>query len=169
MSESLSARIVPAGPEHIREIAALAGVVWRRHYRGIISDAQIDYMLGRMYDPVVMESEMQSGVTYERLLVDGELRGFASYGAASTPGELKLHKLYVHPDSHRKGLGTQLISHVETVARERGFESLMLTVNKKNQNAIDAYVKNGFRVRDSVVVDIGNDFVMDDYVMVKDL
>jgi ribosomal protein S18 acetylase RimI-like enzyme len=165
----LNASIVAAGPEHIHEIAALAGVVWRRHYRGIISDAQIDYMLDRMYDPRVMEGEMRSGVTYERLLIDGELRGFACYGPASTPGELKLHKLYIHPGSQRKGLGSQLLARVEGVARERGFGSVILTVNKQNQNAIAAYVKNGFRIRDAVVVDIGNDFVMDDYVMVKDL
>ena len=45
----------------------------------------------------------------------------------------------------------------------------MLTVNKHNRNAIAAYGKYGFRVAESVVKDIGSGFVMDDYVMNKEV
>jgi diamine N-acetyltransferase len=121
-----------------------------------------------MYDLEVMQRELIEGVSYDRLLISGELRAF-SCSSATAPGEFKLHKLYVHPASQRQGLGSRLLAHTETIARERGFASLILNVNKKNQNAIAAYLKNGFRIRDTVVVDIGNDFVMDDYVMAKAL
>jgi ribosomal protein S18 acetylase RimI-like enzyme len=42
-------------------------------------------------------------------------------------------------------------------------------VNKRNRNAIAAYEKYGFRIVDSVVKDIGGGFVMDDYIMSKDV
>jgi len=42
-------------------------------------------------------------------------------------------------------------------------------VNKRNVRAIKAYQRNGFEIADSVVTDIGGGFVMDDYVMAKDL
>jgi hypothetical protein len=45
----------------------------------------------------------------------------------------------------------------------------MLTVNKRNAKAMAAYQRNGFTLTESVVVDIGGGFVMDDYVMTKEL
>ena len=105
--------IVSAGPEHLGEIAALAAVVWRQNYRGILSDAQIGYMLARMYDLEVMKRELTEGISYDRLLISGELRAFSCYGATPAPGGLKLHKLYVHPDSQRQGLGSRLIAQVD--------------------------------------------------------
>jgi diamine N-acetyltransferase len=161
--------IVPAGPEHLPEIAALASVVWRAHYPGIISPQQIAYMLARMYDLEAMKRELERGVNYDRLLLDTELVAFASYGPADQPHELKLHKLYVHPARQRQGLGSLLLKHVERKARTNSFRKLMLTVNKANQQAIAAYHKNGFSIRAAVVVDIGGGFVMDDYILEKNL
>lgn len=124
-------------------------------------------MLRRMYDLDVLRREMAEGITYLRLAENSELLGFAAYGPCE--GEMKLHKLYVHPQHQRRGFGGALLRHVESASRERGFQSLMLTVNKRNIQAIAAYRKHGFQTRSTVVVDIGGGFVMDDYVMVKAL
>ena len=159
-------KIVPAGPEDLGGIASLAGIVWRAHYPGIISAEQIEYMLTRMYDLKVMRAELEDGISYDRLLVEGELRAFAAYGPAGAD-EMKLYKLYVHPDDQRRGLGSHLLKHVEDVTSRRGLRSLCLTVNKENHKAIAAYRKNGFSIRDSIVANIGGGFVMDDYVMAK--
>ena len=149
-------------------IAELARVVWRAHYPGIISSEQIEYMLGRMYDHAVMRDEMKTGIAYDCLWAKAALIAFASYGPINQ-SEMKLYKLYVHPERQRHGCGTQLLHHVEDIARGRGFKALCLTVNKANEKAIAAYQKNGFTVRESVVVDIGGGFVMNDYVMAKAL
>jgi diamine N-acetyltransferase len=45
----MTVSIERATSEHLPEIAALAERVWRAHYPGIISHAQIEYMLARMY------------------------------------------------------------------------------------------------------------------------
>lgn len=161
--------ILPAGPEHLAAIAALAAVVWRAHYPGIISQAQIDYMLARMYALEVLRQELAEGIGYDRILVGNELLGFASYGPVRENEEMKLHKLYVHPAWQRHGLGSRLLQHVEQTARQHGFRTLILGVNKANHKAIAAYRKNGFAVRESIVSDIGSGFVMDDYIMAKTL
>lgn len=163
-----SIAIQPAGPEHLPAVAALADVVWRAHYPGIISVAQIDYMLARMYDLEVMRRELAEGTNYDLALVADQALGFASYGPVAAT-EMKLHKLYVHPQWQRHGLGSRLLAHVETQARRRGFRTLILAVNRGNHAAIAAYRKNGFAVRESVVSDIGGGFVMDDYLMAKAL
>jgi GNAT superfamily N-acetyltransferase len=160
--------VEPATVEDLAEIAVLATVIWRAHYPRIISHEQIDYMLARMYDVEVMRRELESGITYDRLLADGALRGFSSYSPTSKAGEVKLHKLYIHPDYQRQGFGALLLKHVEDVARGRS-STLVLAVNKKNTKAIAAYLKQGFTIRESIVVDIAGGFVMDDYVMAKRL
>jgi RimJ/RimL family protein N-acetyltransferase len=40
-------------------------------------------------------------------------------------------------------------------------------VNKRNEPAIAAYLKAGFRIEKEAVFDIGGGFVMDDFLMVR--
>lgn len=163
-------QIAPAAEEQLTAISRLAGVIWRACYPEIITHAQIDYMLARMYALDVLRDEIRSqGIRYDRLLVNDKLVGFASYGPSSEPGVVKLHKLYLLPELHGRGLGSRLLQHVEREVRAAGARRLILSVNKRNAKAIIAYERNGFVVAGSVVTDIGNGFVMDDYVMAKDL
>ena len=165
-----SPQIVPATTADLSEIAALAGVIWRACYPGIISTEQIDYMLGKMYSIETLREEIGlRGIRYERLVVDRELTGFASYGPTEGTGVFKLHKIYLHPAWHGHGLGSLLLTHCEREAAKLGAERLVLCVNKQNAKAIAAYRRNGFGIVDSVVTDIGGGFVMDDYVMGKEL
>lgn len=159
--------IEPVRAGHLAEISALAGVIWRAHYPGIITPGQIDYMLARMYDVDVMRRELEQGIAWFHALVDGALRGFASVGPTDSTTEFKLHKLYVHPLSQRQGLGGALLKECESAARARSATTLILNVNKRNEKAVAAYRKYGFTVRQSIVADIGGGFVMDDYVMAK--
>jgi len=49
--------------------------------------------------------------------------------------------------------------------RENNLQSLILTVNKDNRTAISAYQHYGFEITGDSIVDIGNGFVMNDYLM----
>lgn len=163
------AQILPATEEHLPAIAAVAAVIWRACYPAITSQEQIEYMLAWMYSIETMTSELRNGVRYQRLLLDGELVGFASFGPTEEPGTVKLHKLYLLPEHHGQGLGTLLLKHCETEARNLYARRMTLNVNKQNAKAIAAYRRNGFTTAQSVVNDIGHGFVMDDYVMTKQL
>lgn len=165
-----SPQILPVTEEHLPELIELAGVIWRQHYPGIISHAQIDYMLGRMYSIDVLREEMRGkGVRFVRLMVCGRFVGFASYGPAVEPGVMKLHKCYLLPEMHGRGYGSLLLQHCEREVRRLGARRLILAVNKRNAKAVAAYQRNGFTVSESVITDFGNGFVMDDYIMAKDL
>ena len=50
-------------------------------------------------------------------------------------------------------------------ARRENRETLYLQVNKYNHGSVEAYKRMGFTVIRSVKVDIGQGFLMDDYVM----
>ena len=162
--------ILPADEEHLSGLAALAGVIWRQHYPGIISHEQIEYMLGKMYALDKLRGEIRSqGICFYRLIVDGQMAGFASIGPLDMPTIWKLHKLYLLPELHGRELGTLLLNHCEAEACRFGARRLQLAVNKRNLRPIAAYKRNGFIVVKSVVTDFGSGFVMDDFIMAKDL
>jgi diamine N-acetyltransferase len=154
----------------VRAIGALARLVWQDAYPGIIPQRQIDFMLEQRYnEPCLLEELASSSIWWDRITVDGQLAGFASSLLTSIPREIKLDKLYVHPNRQRLGLGGRLISQVVERASVNGCETLILAVNKRNERAIAAYRKHGFAVREAVCVDIGRGFVMDDFIMAKSL
>ena len=164
------AEILPVGEEHLPALAELAGVIWRQHYPGIISHEQIDYMLGKMYSLETLRADLRSQrIHFYRLIVDGRMAGFAAIGPLDVPGDWKIHKLYLLPELHGCGLGSRLLQHCETEARRFGARRLQLAVNKRNIRPIAAYQRNGFAVVESVVTDFGDGFVMDDFIMAKEL
>jgi len=167
---SILVQLLPATAEHLPALAELAGVIWRQHYPGIISSAQIDYMLEKMYALDTLREDIRSrGIQFVRLLVEGEFVGFAAFGPASEPAVMKLHKCYLLPAVHGRGFGSLLLRHCERETRALGARRLILAVNKHNTKAVAAYQRNGFRVTESVITDFGSGFVMDDYLMAKDL
>ena len=161
--------ILPASESDLPALAALAGVIWRACYPGIISQEQIEYMLAQMYAQHTLRDELCSqGIRFYRLLLGERFAGFASLGPTDTADVMKLHKLYLLPELHGCGLGSRLLQHCETEARRVGARRLTLAVNKRNARALAAYRRNGFAVVDSIVTDIGGGFVMDDFVLAKD-
>lgn len=162
-------QIISAGEEHLAAISKLARLIWHECYPGIITREQIEYMLAKMYSLETLRTELQNGIHYEQLLIDENLSGFASFGPAEQADAIKLHKLYLDPKQQGHGFGTALLKHCENDARKLGARRLLLNVNKYNTKAIAMYQRNGFSIADSIVLDIGNGFVMDDYVMSKRL
>ncbi len=150
-------------------VQALARVVWWSHYPGIISAEQIEYMLERGYAADALARFVAGpDCGLELALAAATLVGFGAWYTTGE-GEVKLDKLYVHPQWQRHGVGRALIARVADLARASGRRTLVLNVNKHNVLAQAAYRKHGFVVREAVEVDIGNGFVMDDYVMARAL
>jgi len=160
-------RVRAAEPGDVQALGALARAIWHAHYPGIITVAQIEYMLEQRYRPEVVRSELQRDDAWWELATSGEVAvGFSSCLLTGAPGEMKLDKLYVDPQRQGSGVGARLLQSV--LARARGLDCrrLILAVNKRNTTAIAAYRHWGFRVERALVTDIGSGFVMDDYLMV---
>ena len=157
--------IEPATAASIPVLRDLADRIWHEYYPGIISLAQIDYMLERMYAAETIQHELAAGVVWEILRREAEGIGFHSYAFDNVAGRVKLNKLYVLPAFHGQGIGRQMIEHVRVQAALGGAREIHLQVNKRNTRAIRAYERAGFQVRESVVADIGGGFGMDDFLM----
>jgi ribosomal protein S18 acetylase RimI-like enzyme len=68
------------------------------------------------------------------------------------------------PETQGKGFGKFMINEVIKIAKSNNQKGIYLNVNKYN-TAKFFYEKLGFVISKEEVIDIGNDYVMDDYVM----
>ena len=160
----------PALSSDVDAIARTHVLGWQHAYAGMITQKQIDYMLAQRYNaPHLLTELSQPGLWWDQALVTGERVGFSSCYLTDTPGEIKLDKVYVHPDWQRAGVGGALIERVVGRGRAACCDTLVLAVNKQNVRAIAAYERKGFSVRESVCVNIGGGFVMDDFIMSRSI
>lgn len=146
-------------------LQGLAGRIWRACYPGMIPAAQIEYMLGWMYAPKRIEEEIRRGVNWELAKLDTSPVGYLAWDLEPGRPWLLLHKLYLAPEHHGLGLGQQMLHHVFEQARQAGAEGVELGVNKRNERALSAYRRAGFQVVDSVCREIGQGWVMDDFIL----
>jgi len=158
--------IAPLRLDEADALVELAGRVWRAHYPAIISAQQIEYMLVQRYKPDLVRQFVARGDLWLAARAGDVLVGFA-HGHPLADGDYKLDKLYVDSDWQRRGIGGRLIGELAMRARELGYSRLALRVNRRNKQAIDAYLKHGFAVATVVLEDIGGGFMMDDYVMTR--
>lgn len=154
----------PASSADIPQINSLANKIWRKHYPGIITNEQIDFMLEWMYSAKSLEKQISEGAKF-LIVMSGELPvGYVSFSKVEE-GEFFLHKFYVDTDQHRKGIGTEIFN--EVIALMDQPKSITLTVNRQNIKAINFYFKVGFTIKSAEDFDIGNGYFMNDFVMVK--
>lgn len=158
-------KLTPATPDDIPLIQGIARDTWPDTFGKILSRDQIDYMLERMYNTETLAKQMQNPHYHYYLI--GPNIGFAAlelhYERSSVS---KIHKLYLLPVSQGNGWGKKTIAELETASRNGGDQALILNVNKNNP-AIGFYEKCGFEKWKSEVIDIGDGYVMDDFVYRK--
>jgi len=148
-------------------IGTLARRIWPVVYPGIITTAQIAYMLDLMYrDTTLMDQMANKGHRYLIAENEGEAVGFAGFGTGQGHGRARLHKLYVLPGLKGTGIGHALLMGVLKAAAQAGDRVIELNVNKYNP-AITFYTRHGFVVERDEVLDIGQGYVMDDHVMAR--
>ncbi len=154
----------PASAADIPLLRDLAERIWRTCYPGMISLAQIDYMLAWMYSAEKIANELAAGVHWEIALLDAHPVGFLSL-AFHDATLAELNKLYLLPEHHGHGIGQGMLARALGCAAARGCTELRLRVNKRNERALRSYERAGFHIIDSMTADIGGGFVMDDYVL----
>ncbi|MBT8120341.1 MAG: GNAT family N-acetyltransferase [Gammaproteobacteria bacterium] len=153
--------------EKIAIIAALAEEIWREYFTPIIGKAQVDYMLKNFQSEQAICEQVKKGFLYYLIESDDSFVGY--FGVLPKGDDLLLSKFYIRAAQRGKGLGRKSMVFIENLATENAASGVTLTVNKYNFDTIETYIKLGFKITESMVQDIGNGFVMDDYRMEKTL
>lgn len=151
-------------------IRTIAKEVWPIAYGAILSREQLDYMMEMMYSVPSLQKQSGEKGNHFILATENDIPvGFAAYEFNyNKKPKTKIHKIYILPNQQGKGIGKELIDFIINKAKERHQKTLILNVNKKNI-AIRFYERIGFTISFEEVIDIGNGYVMDDYVMEKSI
>lgn len=155
-------------PEEIGRLAALADEIWHEFFTKILSPEQIDYMVEKFQSvPALTDQIRKQGYEYYFLEEEGETVGFT--GIRETDGRLFLSKLYILKRHRGNRYASRAFDFLENLGRQRKLATVWLTVNRNNADSIAIYKKRGFEIVRTQVADIGNGYVMDDYIMEKKL
>lgn len=149
----------------IEVVVNLANEIWNEHFTPIIGKAQVDYMLEKFQSRKAISEQIENGFLYYLVRINKNSIGYI--GIYPKQDELFLSKIYIRSSKRGKGYGRKAIQFLEKLAQEKGLRKITLTVNKNNTDTIKAYEEFGFKNLGSVVQDIGNGFIMDDYGMEK--
>ena len=157
--------IISAQKQHIPTIKKLADYLWPKAFASILSTEQIDYMMEMMYSQASIEKQMDEGHQFAIAQKDNVDIGYVSYETNhNNSHKTKIHKLYISPEYQRHGIGKLMVDYVAGQALKANNNSLFLNVNKFNTGAIGFYKKHNFVLTKKEVIDIGNGFIMDDFV-----
>ena len=158
-----------AGVADFPVIRQIAYDTWPLSYGSIISQPQIEYMLDLIYNIESLKNQANN-LKHQFILALNSINipvAFASFSVSEINiSRCRLHKLYVLPDYHNKGIGKKILSHIISEISSKGINIIELNVNRHN-NALHFYLQNNFQIIREEDIDIGNGFFMNDYVMEK--
>lgn len=150
--------------EDLKEVATLANTIWHEFFPSIISESQIDYMVDKFqsYD-AMKEQTKHEQYHYHKVYDNDELIGYI--GLQNQPDRLFLSKLYLKKEARGHHYATTMFEYVKQQAEKYCYPAIYLTCNKHNKHSLDVYEKFGFQWIDSVQTDIGQGYIMDDYIL----
>ncbi len=153
-----------ANLDDVPTIAFLAHKIWNEHYLSIISQGQIDFMLDKMYSAESLTEQMNQGHQFYLVSQENFALGYCSF-SKKEEGNYFVNKFYVDVSSHRSGIGTQLLNFV--LQQIPDYKTIELAVNRENYKAINFYFKQGFTIKHTFDLEIGEGFYMNDFLMAK--
>lgn len=160
-------KFIKATGNDIPLIRDLARRSWENAYADILSAEQMEYMLSTMYSEKEIAGHLQNPDYHYYLIKDGNsdfFVGFIGYEIGYEEKTTKLHRIYLIPESKGRGFGKRALEFLKEKVKENGDRRIILNVNKYNA-AKQFYESQGYKVYDEGIFDIGNGFVMDDYLM----
>jgi GNAT superfamily N-acetyltransferase len=118
-----------------------------------------------MYSENELQNHFENPNYHYYLLSDDEnflgIMGFENHYQKDTT---KLHRIYLLEEAKGKGVGKFAINFLKNKAKESGDLRIILAVNKQN-SSYHFYTSQGFKIYEEGVFEIGNGYVMDDYLM----
>lgn len=158
--------ITKADKSDIPTIQKIAEESWWANYPGIISDEQIAYMLEKMYSEKTLQEHFQNPNYHYYIISDEEKtpQGILGFEFDFEKDTTKLHRIYLLKESKGKGFGKLGVDFLKKEVEKFGNSRIILNVNKENKAKL-FYDSQGFSVYKEIVLDIGDGFVMDDYLM----
>ncbi len=151
----------------VAEMSAMATSIVRECFDPLIGREQNDHMLALFQTESAIRGQIADGSRYF-FVRDGGGRDLGFLAFRLKGDVLYLSKFYLYRGERGKGLARGMMDFVIAQARQARRAAVELNVNRNNA-ALHAYERMGFRIAREEKKDIGGGFFMDDYVCRLDL
>lgn len=177
--------------EEIARLAQVADTIWHEYWPAIIGTAQTDYMVEKFQSVSAITRDIaQHDYRYWMLVdEDGRTVGFTGGATERMTGDAAhdaaihhsdvvdgrwrkrffISKIYLYAAERGKHYASRVIEFYEQLCSDEGLPAMYLTVNRDNELGVRAYKGRGFAVVDEGDTDIGQGFLMTDYIMAKEI
>lgn len=177
--------------EELVRLEKVAREIWLGYWPPIIGREQTEYMIDNLHSVEKMKSDIENlGYRFWFLKdAEGNCVGYTGGAAEILNGDpahddafnhndvvhkrwnrrFFISKIYLYPEQRGKHYASQVIAFYEDLCRRENLDAMYLTVNVDNELGKRAYLGNGFEVADKHASPIGHGFVMDDYIMAKEI
>jgi len=144
-------------------IAELANVIWHNHYVPIVGEDQVNYMLANIYSKKSLtEQTLDKKHVFYLIQEKNKTIGFVSISSENT-SDFWIHKFYILQENQNTGIGSKVF--YELTKQMNNPKNIRLTVNRQNYKSINFYFKLGFKIEKVADFDIGNNYFMNDFIM----
>lgn len=148
----------------INQLFEVVQVIWKDVFTPIIGSEQVAYMLKNYQSIENITHEINEGARYFLLTYENQAVGYTAY--EETEEHIYISKLYLAEGVRGKGLSSDIFNWYETLAKGK---KLHLNVNQGNKLAISVYEHRGFERVGERYVEIGEGYIMNDYIYEKNL
>lgn len=150
-------------------LATLAKEIWNEYWPALIGQDQTDYMVDNFQSLSAIKRDMTEHDYEYWFLMDenGKIVGYTGGHNEPETNRFFISKIYLLKEERGKHYASDVIRFYEELCTDRDLEAMYLTVNKHNELGVRAYRAKGFETIDEVETDIGEGFVMDDFIMEK--
>ncbi len=152
--------------EGISKMSHMATEIVREHFDPIIGKAQNDYMISLFQTEESISTQLQNGYRYFFIEDNDKTIGFTAFYPRDNA--MYLSKFYLYKEERGKGYSRKMLEFIIRESKLLNLNGIELNVNKENDACL-AYEHLGFQIIRAEKNDIGNGFIMDDYVYRLDI
>lgn len=149
-------------------IETLATIILHEVYDPIIPAEHTRYFLDQFQSENAIENQIKND-NFKYFLLKYKHTDAGYLGIQKLDKKLILSKLYILKTFRGLKIGKKALNYVFQYASDNNIENIELIVNQQNQNTIDIYLKNGFKITESMINSFPNGHSVEDYRMEKKL
>jgi len=133
-----------ANDRDLEKVRMLLAQTWHATYDGLYGVPKVQKIIDTWHSAAALKARLAKKGGEFLVADDGKRIGGMGFAAMADnmAKTAMLHQLYIHPDLQRQGIGTDILTELETCFPDA--EILRLEVEAKNANAIAFYTRHGF-------------------------
>ncbi|MDY6958460.1 MAG: GNAT family N-acetyltransferase [Halobacteriota archaeon] len=153
--------------DDIDVLVSMARDIWSDCFKDMFDSKTLPKLIESAQSKRAILAHIRDGYQYFIIDRDDERIGYFAYKIDRFRNELFLSKIYIYSDQRGKGVGKEVLNHLEELSHDRGIGKIALTVYHGNINSIKTYERWGFSNLGIIERQFDDHLVFEDFKMEK--